>query len=192
MDSHLQINFLIAFFHFDLPYFIAQNSHFENISSKQKKQLTDMLFAELPRVRLDRIRRPNKFLFDAHPTLSEVPEECEGYLDDGLDEISHSSDFQQRLELNTTLISPLGEFISTINHKIAWMGQKHAIKGRLFQNQNKNDLTKKLMLSRWSNETDKLRQRMKWKKIMHFDQVKHNRKKIIIMQWENNRHALNA
>lgn len=71
-----------------------------------------MLFAELPRVRLDRIRRPNKFLFDAHPTLSEVPEECEGYLDGGLDEISQSSDFQQRLDLNTTLTSPLGKFNS--------------------------------------------------------------------------------
>lgn len=69
-----------------------------------------MLFAELPRVRLDRIRRPSKFLFDAHPTLSEVPEECEGYLDANQDEMSqHGDDFQQRLDLNTTLTSPLGE-----------------------------------------------------------------------------------
>lgn len=72
-------------------------------------QLTDMLFAELPRVRLDRIRRPSKFLFDAHPTLSEVPEECEGYLDGGFDDESQHSDFQQRLDLNTTLTSPLGK-----------------------------------------------------------------------------------
>lgn len=73
-----------------------------------------MLFAELPRVRLDRIRRPNKFLFDAHPTLSEVPEECEGYMDAMNDESSLNADsleFQQRLDLNTTLTSPLGESI---------------------------------------------------------------------------------
>ncbi|XP_055301606.1 ras GTPase-activating protein raskol isoform X6 [Sitodiplosis mosellana] len=75
----------------------------------EELSLTDVLFAELPRVRLDRIRRPNKFLFDAHPTLSEVPEECEGYLDGGGDELSQTSDFQQRLDLNTTLTSPLGE-----------------------------------------------------------------------------------
>lgn len=76
-----------------------------------------MLFAELPRVRLDRIRRPTKFLFDAHPTLSEVPEECEGYLDTIQDETSQygdSQDFQQRLDLNTTLTSPLGELNSML------------------------------------------------------------------------------
>ncbi|XP_031621273.1 probable Ras GTPase-activating protein isoform X3 [Contarinia nasturtii] len=76
-------------------------------ATPKKEKLTDVLFAELPRVRLDRIRRPSKFLFDAHPTLSEVPEECEGYLDGGTDDISHNSDFQQRLDLNTTLTSPL-------------------------------------------------------------------------------------
>lgn len=65
-----------------------------------------MLFAELPRVRLDRIRRPTKFFFDAPPTLSEVPEECEGYLDE---QSQHIDDFQQRLDLNTTLNSPLGK-----------------------------------------------------------------------------------
>lgn len=69
-----------------------------------------MLFAELPRVRLDRIRRPSKLFFDAHPTLCEVPEECEGYLDASADDPnSDSLDFQQRLELNTTLNSPLGK-----------------------------------------------------------------------------------
>lgn len=68
-----------------------------------------MLFAELPRVRLDRIRRPSKFLFDVHPTLSEVPEECEGYLDANQDEISQHEHFHQHLDFNTTLTSPLGE-----------------------------------------------------------------------------------
>lgn len=75
-----------------------------------------MMFAELPRVRLDRIRRPTKFSFDLHPTLSEVPEECEGYLE--MDEISHNSDYQHRLDLNTTLTSPLGKFISLIIHNL--------------------------------------------------------------------------
>ena len=65
-----------------------------------------MLYAELPRVRLDRIRRPTKFSFDAQPTLTEVPEECEGYLDE---QSEHTDDFQQRLDLNTTLNSPLGK-----------------------------------------------------------------------------------
>lgn len=72
-------------------------------------QLTDVMFAELPRVRLDGAHRTNKFLFDAHPTLCEVPEECEGYLDASNTEDFDQQDFQQRLELNTTLISPLGE-----------------------------------------------------------------------------------
>lgn len=70
-----------------------------------------MLFAELPRVRLDRVRRPNKYFFDAHPTLSEVPEECEGYLDaPNADENPMDPDeLQHRLDLNTTLTSPLGK-----------------------------------------------------------------------------------
>lgn len=68
------------------------------------------MFAELPRVRLDGAHRTNKFLFDAHQTLSEVPEECEGYLDaSNPEENFEQQQFQQRLELNTTLISPLGE-----------------------------------------------------------------------------------
>lgn len=74
-----------------------------------------MLFAELPRVRLDRIRRPTKFLFDAPPTLSEVPEECEGYLEE---QSQHMDDFQQRLDLNTTLTSPLGKFEKRKYHKL--------------------------------------------------------------------------
>lgn len=75
-------------------------------------QLTDVMFAELPRVRLDGAHRTNQFLFDAHPTLCEVPEECEGYMDpeDHFDQQS----FQQRLELNTTLNSPLGECTNSI------------------------------------------------------------------------------
>lgn len=73
-------------------------------------QLTDVMFAELPRVRLDGVHRTNQFLFDAHPTLCEVPEECEGYLDSSNPEDHFDQhDFQQRLELNTTLTSPLGE-----------------------------------------------------------------------------------
>lgn len=80
-------------------------------------QLTDILFAELPRVRLDRVRRPStKHLFDPHPTLCEVPEENESYLDS-----PHSDDFNEhleqqqhlhhQLELNTTLGSPLGMYL---------------------------------------------------------------------------------
>lgn len=68
------------------------------------------MFAELPRVRLDGAHRTTKFSFDAHSTLCEVPEECEGYLDASLpDDSSGQFDFQQRLDLNTTLTSPLGE-----------------------------------------------------------------------------------
>lgn len=78
-------------------------------------QLTDMLFAELPRVRLDRIRRPTKFLFDAPPTLSEVPEECEGYLED---QSQYIDDFQQRLDLNTTLNSPLGKSRNSLQKQL--------------------------------------------------------------------------
>lgn len=76
-----------------------------------------MLFAELPRVRLDRVRRPTKFLFDAPPTLSEVPEECEGYLDasNGEEQSLNQHELQQRLELNTTLNSPLGKCRSSYN-----------------------------------------------------------------------------
>lgn len=79
-----------------------------------------MLFAELPRVRLDRVRRPTKFLFDVHQTLSEVPEECEGYLDaTNPDEQSlDQHELHQRLELNTTLTSPLGEFSNHIMYLI--------------------------------------------------------------------------
>lgn len=74
-----------------------------------------MLFAELPRVRLDRVRRPNKFIFDAAPTLSEVPEESEGYLDASDNEQSlDPQELQQRLDMNTTLTSPLGKFLMII------------------------------------------------------------------------------
>lgn len=68
-----------------------------------------MLFAELPRVRLDRIRRPSKLFFDAPSTLSEVPEECEGYLDASQADDSSQHDFEHRLDFNTTLRSPLGK-----------------------------------------------------------------------------------
>lgn len=74
-------------------------------------QLTDVLFTELPRVRLDRVRRSSKYLFDAHPTLCEVPEECEGYLDatNGDESSFDPQEFQHRLDINTTLNSPLGK-----------------------------------------------------------------------------------
>lgn len=74
-----------------------------------------MLFAELPRVRLDRVRRPNKFIFDTTSTLSEVPEESEGYLDASDKEQSlDPQELQQRLDLNTTLTSPLGKSLKII------------------------------------------------------------------------------
>lgn len=114
LDNFREISLLLIIFgvfFFDASLFAFQIKPF---SFYPHVQLTDVLFAELPRVRLDRIRRPSKFLFDAHPTLSEVPEECEGYLDGGTDDISQSSDF--RLDLNTTLTSPLGKYTYKITH----------------------------------------------------------------------------
>lgn len=61
--------------------------------------MTDILFAELPRVRLDRVRRPAKSIFDT--TLREVPEESDNQGD-------NYADTQQHIELNTTLGSALG------------------------------------------------------------------------------------
>lgn len=65
-------------------------------------QLTDILFAELPRVRLDRVRRPAKSIFDTHSTLREVPEESDNQGD-------NYADTQLNLDLNTTLGSALGK-----------------------------------------------------------------------------------
>ncbi|CAD7087488.1 unnamed protein product [Hermetia illucens] len=57
------------------------------------KELTDILFTEFPRVRLDRVRRPIKPLWDAPPTVTEEPEDSDGY--------------QMDIALNTTLNSDL-------------------------------------------------------------------------------------
>lgn len=66
-------------------------------------QLTDIFFADLPRVRLDRVRRPMK----PAPTLREVPEENENFCE------SQQQQQMEQLELNTTLGSTLGECIYT-------------------------------------------------------------------------------
>lgn len=61
-------------------------------------QLTDILFGELPRVRLDRCCRRNyKQMWDGPPTLDEEPEESDGAV---------SAD---RIAINTT-IGTLGQF----------------------------------------------------------------------------------
>uniref|UniRef100_W8BIA5 Putative Ras GTPase-activating protein n=1 Tax=Ceratitis capitata TaxID=7213 RepID=W8BIA5_CERCA len=57
--------------------------------------LTDVLFNEYPRVRLDRVRRPAKSLWDGPPTLPEEPED--------------SDTCPMDIALNTTLYSELGE-----------------------------------------------------------------------------------
>ncbi|XP_067637261.1 ras GTPase-activating protein raskol isoform X2 [Eurosta solidaginis] len=58
-----------------------------------KKELTDVLFNEYPRVRLDRVRRPAKALWDGPPTLREEPED--------------SDTCPMDIALNTTLYSEL-------------------------------------------------------------------------------------
>ncbi|XP_036339431.1 ras GTPase-activating protein raskol-like, partial [Rhagoletis pomonella] len=58
-----------------------------------KKELTDVLFNEYPRVRLDRVRRPAKALWDGPPTLCEEPED--------------SDTCPMDIALNTTLYSEL-------------------------------------------------------------------------------------
>ncbi|XP_011192266.1 ras GTPase-activating protein raskol [Zeugodacus cucurbitae] len=58
-----------------------------------KKELTDVLFNEYPRVRLDRVRRPAKSLWDGPPTLPEEPED--------------SDTCPMDIALNTTLYSEL-------------------------------------------------------------------------------------
>ncbi|XP_037931903.1 ras GTPase-activating protein raskol-like [Teleopsis dalmanni] len=60
-----------------------------------KKELTDVLFNEYPRVRLDRARRPAKVLWDGPPTLPEEPED--------------SDTCPMDIALNTTLYSELGK-----------------------------------------------------------------------------------
>ncbi|XP_049311557.1 ras GTPase-activating protein raskol isoform X7 [Bactrocera dorsalis] len=60
--------------------------------------LTDVLFNEYPRVRLDRVRRPAKSLWDGPPTLPEEPED--------------SDTCPMDIALNTTLYSELGEYKS--------------------------------------------------------------------------------
>ncbi|XP_055388443.1 ras GTPase-activating protein raskol-like [Condylostylus longicornis] len=45
----------------------------------KEKELADILFTECPRVRLDRIRKPNKVIWNGPPTLEEEPEEYDEY-----------------------------------------------------------------------------------------------------------------
>lgn len=84
-------------------------------------QLTDILFAELPRIRLDWVHRPIKHTFETHPILHEVPEEeCEKYAEMH-EQTDHDHDkhrqkqqqqqqqIQYHLELNTTIGSALGK-----------------------------------------------------------------------------------
>ncbi len=79
--------------------------HITNFLVSSFHQLTDILFAELPRVRLDRVRRPAKSIFDTHSTLREVPEESDNQGD-------NYADIQHNIDLNTTLGSALGEWIT--------------------------------------------------------------------------------
>lgn len=77
--------------------------------------MTDILFAELPRIRLDWVRRPIKSTFDQHPILHEVPEECEKYAEMQNDEQMNENGLQHKqiqyhLDLNTTIGSALGKF----------------------------------------------------------------------------------
>ncbi|KAL9880513.1 ras GTPase-activating protein raskol-like [Glossina fuscipes fuscipes] len=47
------------------------------LSATPRKELTDVMCNEYPRVRLDRIRRPAKLSWDGPPTLREEPEDSD-------------------------------------------------------------------------------------------------------------------
>ncbi|XP_058974628.1 ras GTPase-activating protein raskol isoform X2 [Musca domestica] len=47
------------------------------LSATPKKELTDIMCNEYPRVRLDRVRRPTKIVWDGPPTLPEEPEDSD-------------------------------------------------------------------------------------------------------------------
>lgn len=66
-------------------------------------QLTDVLFAELPRVRIDRQQRTRKTIWEPpQPTLHEEVEDENGT-------ISFNNQSNQHIELNSTLRNGLGE-----------------------------------------------------------------------------------
>lgn len=67
-------------------------------------QLGDVCYEDIPRVRLDRVRRPAKALWDGPPTLAEENEDSDSCVG-GSGGMSGIND----IVLNTTLYSELGK-----------------------------------------------------------------------------------
>ncbi|XP_023034791.1 ras GTPase-activating protein raskol [Drosophila willistoni] len=74
-----------------------------------KKELGDVCYEDIPRVRLDRVRRPAKALWDGPPTLAEENEDSDGGggvgVGGGISGMSGIND----IVLNTTLYNDLGK-----------------------------------------------------------------------------------
>lgn len=67
-------------------------------------QLGDVCYEDIPRVRLDRVRRPAKALWDGPPTLAEENEDSDTCLGNGMNGLND-------IVLNTTLYNDLGKFL---------------------------------------------------------------------------------
>lgn len=65
-------------------------------------QLTDIMCNEYPRVRLDRVRRPTKIVWDGPPTLQEEPEDSD-------------TSCPMDIALNTTMYSEIGKCLIIID-----------------------------------------------------------------------------
>ncbi|KRF99570.1 uncharacterized protein Dwil_GK26812 [Drosophila willistoni] len=74
----------------------------------KKRWLGDVCYEDIPRVRLDRVRRPAKALWDGPPTLAEENEDSDGGggvgVGGGISGMSGIND----IVLNTTLYNDLG------------------------------------------------------------------------------------
>lgn len=62
-----------------------------------------MCYEDIPRVRLDRVRRPAKAMWDGPPTLAEENEDSDTCLGNGMSGLND-------IVLNTTLYNDLGKF----------------------------------------------------------------------------------
>ncbi|KAH8354644.1 hypothetical protein KR084_000715 [Drosophila pseudotakahashii] len=69
------------------------------------KERGDVCYEDIPRVRLDRVRRPAKAFWDGPPTLAEENEDSDSCVGGGSGEMSGIN----AIVLNTTLYSELGE-----------------------------------------------------------------------------------
>jgi len=70
--------------------------------------LGDVCYEDIPRVRLDRMRRPAKALWDGPPTLAEENEDSDTCLGNGMNGLND-------IVLNTTLYNDLGKFMGAVH-----------------------------------------------------------------------------